>query len=117
MNAVATIKEPVVKAATVTAKAADKPVEVTLHDTCDRCGSEMYESDITGNIVHIGRAQAFVGVRMPGGSKLKFCGHHFTKLEAGLRAAGGVVFDYRDRINAKNESSAFAEGQEAANLG
>ena len=78
-------------AATLDATAAT--AELTRGDRCDRCG-----------------ARAFVRVTIPAadGMELLFCGHHFTRNELQLLAAGATVRDERHRINESPSVSASA---------
>ena len=73
---------------------ADKPMPamppLVLADRCDRCGS-----------------QAFVRVFI-GESELMFCGHHYTKHEAGLAGSATHVQDERHTINKAPSISANA---------
>jgi hypothetical protein len=74
------------------ATAAASARELTRGDRCDSCGAE-----------------AFVLVTMSNGLELFFCGHHFSKNEAGLAAQGAAVaVDNRASLNTKPSSSANA---------
>ncbi|MGF1663578.1 MAG: hypothetical protein ACFCVG_14150 [Kineosporiaceae bacterium] len=50
-------------------------------DRCDRCG-----------------AQAYVHVTLPGGSDLRFCGHHGRAFAPVLEAQGATVVDESDKL-------------------
>jgi len=45
-------------------------------------------------------AQAFVRAVLPGGSDLVFCAHHGRQYEAGLVAAGAVIRDESESLDA-----------------
>lgn len=62
-------------------------INLTASDRCDACG-----------------AQAFVYVKGLSG-ELYFCGHHYSKNEKELSSWAFTIFDQRDRINQKSESS------------
>lgn len=58
------------------------PGLLTLHDRCDRCGS-----------------QAYVAVTLSTG-RLLFCAHHFQVFESRLRPLATSVCDERERLHA-----------------
>jgi hypothetical protein len=58
------------------------PGLLTLHDRCDRCGS-----------------QAYVLVSLATG-RLLFCAHHYQEYEARLRPLATSVCDERERLHA-----------------
>jgi hypothetical protein len=51
-------------------------------------------------------AQAWVRVGFTSGGELQFCGHHYSERELNVFAIAAYVDDFRDRINARSESSA-----------
>lgn len=59
----------------------DAPTMSAL-DRCDRCG-----------------AQAYVHVTLPGGSDLRFCGHHGREFTPALQARGATVVDETHQIS------------------
>jgi len=64
------------------APAAVLPGVLTLHDRCDRCGS-----------------QAYVEVSLATG-RLLFCAHHYQEHEDRLRPVATAVCDERERLHA-----------------
>jgi hypothetical protein len=59
-------------------------LDLTAGDRCDQCGAQAW-------------IRAWIDAAKP---ELLFCGHHWHDHEAKFLAAGGFIFDQRDRINA-----------------
>ncbi|MCH9815477.1 MAG: hypothetical protein K0U64_03350 [Actinomycetia bacterium] len=55
--------------------------QLTVDDRCDRCG-----------------AQAYVKVRVKGGTSLLFCVHHYNKHSEALASIAQDVVDESDRL-------------------
>lgn len=59
--------------------------QLTIEDRCDRCG-----------------AQAYVRVRLGGGTELLFCGHHYSKHSSALTEVAEEVVDETSRLSGQN---------------
>lgn len=85
--------------------------ELTLHDSCDRCGVSALQQESAwqpgefGDAVRI--AQAKVLVILKDGSELLFCKHHFEDHELALLTLPDIqIVDHRDTLNEKPGFSA-----------
>lgn len=75
---------------TTTATVKPETHELSLADTCDRCG-HTEDTDSSG-FTHYGSiSTAYVLVSLPSGNDLRFCGHHYREYELALVTQGAVV--------------------------